>query len=267
MSSLPKPLGQPWMCICDYSSSKFSDWDTIVTQKFKCLKYRPMKLNSTATFTFALLVLMVGAGVFSSMGGFSLGSEALKGVTQPDSRPNKSSSSNNSAAKPRNSGQAEITLMKEEDILKTAKEKVNSSLKAGAKPDPGDQKDKFRDPSEDKKTTGKFPFIHKDKGVTFEVTASRRQDDTLLLDLALKNDSDQPVKFLYSFLTITDDQGRILNGETTGLPSELLAKSDRSTGTVKISSALLANASKVSLQLSDYPNQKIQLEVSDIPVK
>ena len=224
-----------------------------------------MKLNSTATFTFALLILMVGAGVFSSMGGFSLGSEALKGVTQPDSRPNKSSS--NSAAKPRNSGQAEITLMKEDDILKAAKEKVNSSLKAGAKPDPGDQKSKFRDPPDDKKTTGKFPFTHKDKGVTLEVTASRRQEDTLLLDLAIKNDSDQSVKFLYSFLTVTDDQGRILNGETTGLPSELLAKSDRSTGTVKISSTLLANASRVSLQLSDYPNQKIQLEVSDIPVK
>ena len=68
-------------------------------------------------------------------------------------------------------------------------------------------------------------------------------------------------------MTVTDDQGRILNGETTGLPAELFAKSDRSTGPVKISSALLANASRVSLQLSDYPNQKIQLEVSDIPVK
>ncbi len=230
-----------------------------------------MKLNSTATFTFSLLILMIGAGIFSAMGGFSLGSEALKGVTQPDSRPNKSSSnasaSNANANKPRGNGQAEMPLFKEEDILKAAKEKVNTSLKAGAKPDQVDPKDKFKDPPEDKKTTGKFPFTHKDKGVTLEVTASRRQEDTLVLDLALKNDSDQPVKFLYSFLTITDDQGRILNGETTGLPPELAAKSDRSNGTVKVSSALLANASTVSLQLTDYPNQKIQLEVSDIPVK
>jgi hypothetical protein len=227
-----------------------------------------MKLNSTATFTFSLLILMIGAGILSAMGGFSLGSEALKGVTQPDSRPNKSSSNANSNAnKPRSNGQAEMTLFKEEDILKAAKEKVNTSLKAGAKPDPTEQKDKFKDPSEDKKATGKFPFTHKDKGITLEVTASRRQEDTLVLDVALKNDSDQPVKFLYSFLTITDDQGRILNGETTGLPPELAAKSDRSSGTVKVSSSLLANASTISLQLSDYPNQKIQLEVSDIPVK
>ena len=235
--------------------------------KFPTLSIRPMKLNSTATFTFALLVLMVGAGIFSAMSGFSLGSEALKGVTQPDSRPNKSNSNANASQQQRTLGQAEITLMKEEDILKAAKEKVSTSLKAGAKPDPADQKDKLKDPTDDKKTIGKFPFIHKDKGITFEVTASRRQEDTLLLDLALKNDSDQPVKFLYSFLTITDDQGRILNGETTGLPAELPAKSDRSTGTVKISSVLLANASKITLQLSDYPNQKVQLEVSDIPVK
>lgn len=224
-----------------------------------------MKLNSTATFTFALLILMIGAGVASSMGGFSLGSEALKGVTQPDSRPNKSSSNANRA---RSGVQAEITLMREEEILKAAKDKVNSSLKAGAKLDPGEDKNKIKEESDAKKTTaGKFPFIHKDKGVTFEVTGSRRQDDTVIFDLALKNEGTETVKFLYSFLTITDDQGRILSGETTGLPPELAAGSDRSTGTLKVSSTLLSNATKVSLQLADYPNQKVQLEISDIPVQ
>lgn len=224
-----------------------------------------MKLNSTATFTFALLILMITAGVASSMGGFSLGSAALKGVTQPDSRPNKSSSNANKA---RSAGQAEITLMREDEILKAAKEKVNTSLKAGAKVDPGDSKDKIKEEPDDKKSTaGKFPFTHKDKGVTFEVTASRRQDETVIFDLAIKNDSAETVKFLYSFLTVTDDQGRILSGETTGLPPEFAAGSDRSTGTLKVSSSLLANATKVSLQLSDYPNQKVQLEISDIPVQ
>jgi len=225
-----------------------------------------MKLNSTATFTFVLLVLMVGSGVCSAMGGFNLGSEALKGVTQPDSRPSKSNS-NAIASKQHGNGQAEMTLMKEEDILKAVKEKMSTSLKAGAKPDLADQKDKFKDDPSLKKTASQFPFITKDKGVTLEVTATRRQEDTVIFDVALKNDSPQPVKFLYSFLTITDDQGRLLSGETLGLPPELAAGSDRSTGTVKISSSLLANASKVSLQLADYPNQKIQLELSDIPVK
>lgn len=225
-----------------------------------------MKLNSTATFTFVLLFLMVGAGVASSMGGFSLGSQALKGVRQPDSRPNKASS--NDSSPKRTLGQAEITLLKEEDILKAAKEKVNSSLKAGAKPDPASQKDALKEAPDSKKTVSKqFPYVGKDKKVTIEVTAIRRQEDTVIFDLALKNDSAQTVKFLYSFLSITDDQGRLLNGETSGLPPELAPESDRVTGTVKISSSLLSTASKVSFQLSDYPDQKIQLEVSDVPVK
>lgn len=224
-----------------------------------------MKLNSTATFTFVLLFLMVGAGVASSMGGFSLGSAALKGVRQPDSRPNKASGGDSPK---RTLGQAEITLLKEEDILKAAKEKVSSSLKAGAKPDPTDQKDALKDNPDSKKTSSKqFPYIGKDKKVTIEITAIRRQEETVIFDLALKNDSAQTVKFLYSFLSITDDQGRLLNGETTGLPPELAPESDRVTGTVKVSSSLLSTANKVSFQLSDYPDQKIQLEVSDVPVK
>ena len=225
-----------------------------------------MKLNSTATFTFVLLFLMVSAGVVSAMGGFSVGTKALKGVRQPDSRPNKASSG--TSVQKRIPGQAEITLLKEEDILKAAKEKVNSSLKAGAKPDPvTDQKDVMKEAPEVKKTNQQFPYVGKDKEVTMEVTAIRRQEDTVIFDVSLKNDSAQTANFLYSFLTITDDQGRLLNGETTGLPPELAAKSDRVMGTVKVSSSLLANASKVSLQLSDYPGKKIQLEVSDIPIK
>ncbi len=227
-----------------------------------------MKLNSTATFTFVLLFLMGSAGVVSSMGGFSVGTEALKGVRQPDSRPNKASSSSSGNPQKRTSGQAEITLLKEEDILKAAKEKVSSSLKAGAKPDPmAAQKEVLKETSEAKKTNQQFPYVGKDKEVTIEVTAIRRQEDTVSFDVSLKNDSAKTVNFLYSFLIITDDQGRLLNGETTGLPPELAAKSDRVMGTVKVSSSLLANASKVSLQLADYPDKKIQLEVSDVPIK
>lgn len=225
-----------------------------------------MKLNSTATFTFVLLFLMGSAGVVSSMGGFSIGTEALKGVRQPDSRPNKASSGANSQK--RTSGQAEITLLKEEDILKAAKEKVDSSLKAGAKPELTlDQKDGIKEMSEAKTMNQKFPYTDKDQEVTIEVTAIRRQEDTVNFDVSLKNDSAQSVNFLYSNLTVRDDQGRILNAETIGLPQELTAMSDRVMGTVKVSSGLLANASKVSLQISDYPDKKIQLEVLDVPVQ
>ncbi|NEO18623.1 hypothetical protein [Moorena sp. SIO4A5] len=43
-----------------------------------------MKFNTTVALTIVLLTMMLGAGVVSAFWGFSLGHEALKGVTQPD---------------------------------------------------------------------------------------------------------------------------------------------------------------------------------------
>jgi hypothetical protein len=37
-------------------------------------------------------------------------------------------------------------------------------------------------------------------------------------------------------------------------------------GTVSIPTALLENAKEVSLTLTDYPGQKLQLQISGIPV-
>jgi hypothetical protein len=218
-----------------------------------------MKLNSTATYTFILLFLMLGAGALSATWGFSLGSEALKGVTQPDSRPNKGNTRRTS------SQPEEISILKEADIIKDVKERTSSNAKAPAEKD---TQEKVTSPDDEpKQPASKFPFISKDKGVTLEVTAMRRQGDTVVFDVGIRNEGDQSVKFLYSFLNITDDQGQILTGETAGLPMELPAKSEKFTGTVSISSVLLTNAERVSMQLSDYPDQKVQLEMSEIPVK
>lgn len=46
-----------------------------------------MAVNPTVILTFILLFLMMGAGLFSGTWGYSLGREALRGITQPDSRP------------------------------------------------------------------------------------------------------------------------------------------------------------------------------------
>jgi hypothetical protein len=45
------------------------------------------RINSTVALTFILLTLMFGAGIVSAAAGFSIGREALKGITQPDARP------------------------------------------------------------------------------------------------------------------------------------------------------------------------------------
>lgn len=46
-----------------------------------------MRINLTVVLTFILLSLMCAAGGASFYGGYQVGSEALKGITQPDSSP------------------------------------------------------------------------------------------------------------------------------------------------------------------------------------
>ncbi len=80
-----------------------------------------MKINTTVALTFTLLALMVGAGALSGTWGYTTGREALKGITQPDSRPTNKGTQQNAK------GREELVILKEEDVLKTVKEKMNSA--------------------------------------------------------------------------------------------------------------------------------------------
>jgi hypothetical protein len=72
---------------------------------------------------------------------------------------------------------------------------------------------------------------------------------------------------LYSFLDVTDDKGRTLSAITEGLPAELTATGTTATGTISIPTSLLDDVKNVSLSLTDYPAQKLKLQVADIPVE
>ncbi|WP_088890238.1 hypothetical protein [Leptolyngbya ohadii] len=79
-------------------------------------------VNSTVVLTLFLLTVMIGAGIGSAAWGYRTGRDALKGITQPDARP--VNSAPDTQAKPaRGEG---ITLLKEEDILKQVKDKIES---------------------------------------------------------------------------------------------------------------------------------------------
>ena len=217
------------------------------------------RVNSTVVLTFVLLALMFGAGIMSSAWGFAIGREALKGITQPDSRPT------NKVNRKNPNGREDLTILKEDDIIATVKSRIGGNSKPAVSPNATSSPQSKTETT--KQVAANFPLLARDKEVALEVTGVRQQGDFLILDVAMKNDSSQPVKFLYSFLNITDDRGRVISADTTGLPTEMPAKSDRYTGTVSISAALLDNAQKLSLQLTDYPDQKLQLKMPEIPVR
>jgi outer membrane biosynthesis protein TonB len=233
-----------------------------------------MKFNTTVALTLILLAMMLGAGFVSAMWGFTLGHEALKGVTQPDVRPTKKLADNKQVSP----GKEGVPLLREEDILTTVNEYINNKskdLKTDNK-DPqanNSQSQTVQKPSPEPSSTPeslnadlKVPIKSQDRGVTLEVRSASQQGGSLLLNVSLKNDGANAVRFLYSFLNVTDDQGRALSAITEGLPGELPPNGQEFSGTVSIPTALLENAKRLSLTLTDYPDQKLQLKMSEIPV-
>ncbi|BAY33296.1 hypothetical protein NIES2107_51920 [Nostoc carneum NIES-2107] len=231
-----------------------------------------MKINSTVLLTLILLTLMLGAGSVSAFWGFTLGSSALKGVTTPDGRPTTKFTS----AKSSNSQQGTLALLKEEEILKIVKARIEGKTKA-AKSEKLEEDDeetnnskqkpeeKPQEIAEEKPQQG-FPINAENKGVTLSVQSARYSGGDLLLKVKMQNKGADSVRFLYSFLDVTDDKGRTLSASTEGLPAELPANGPAFSGTVSIPTALLDDVQKVSLALTDYPAQQLKLEVLNIPV-
>lgn len=226
-----------------------------------------MKINSTVALSLTLLLLMIGAGYMSGVLGFTVGSEAIKGVTQPDARPTSKIKQRQTA-----SAAGKVEMLKEEDIL--AKVKARIEGKGKAKPEP-------KKPNKQVSTTTQpkaqlvaqevlqpgFPLINRDRGIILEVLSARYTGGALQLKLNFKNEGEKTVKFLYSFLDVKDERGRAISANTEGLPTELPPNGKTFSGIVKISSNLVADVKKLSLRLTDYPDQQIQLQVPAIPVE
>ncbi|MFM7363191.1 MAG: hypothetical protein ACKO11_01545 [Cuspidothrix sp.] len=230
-----------------------------------------MKTNTTVLLTVILLTLMLGAGSASGFLGFTLGSMALKGVTTPDGRPVTKFKSN----KGNNPEQESTTFLKEEDILKAVKARIrdkNQDNNAGKLEEEEDIKVNQPQPKEtssgtEEATQPGFPMVAESEGVIMSVKSVRYSGGDLLLRVNMQNKSGDSVRFLYSFLDITDDKGRTLSAVTEGLPAELPGKSGEFKGTISVPTALLDDVKQISLSLTDYPTQKLKLQLSDIPVE
>ncbi|KAB8316600.1 hypothetical protein SD81_025860 [Tolypothrix campylonemoides VB511288] len=232
-----------------------------------------MKLNSTVLLTLILLILMLGSGSVSAFWGFTLGSAALKGVTSPDARPTNKFASSKSA-KEQHTG---LALLKEDEILKIVKSRIEGKTKAAKakKQDDDDEEtnnnkkreEKPLQVAEQEKPQAGFPINSESEGVSISVQSARFSGGALLLKVKMQNKGKDSVRFLYSFLDVSDDKGRTLSASTEGLPSELPANGPTYSGTVSIPTALLDDVNRVSLALTDYPAQRLRLEVSNIPVE
>ncbi|MBE9190350.1 hypothetical protein IQ230_08250 [Gloeocapsopsis crepidinum LEGE 06123] len=226
-----------------------------------------MKINSTVALSLLLLVLMAVAGYVSAVWGFTIGSEALESVTQPDTRP-----TSKAKAPSGGSQQRAVVMLKEQDILTNVRARIEGKGK-NAKPEPQPQKNDTQSSAKPKAqlvvaaNQPGFPLVNRDRGVMLEVVSAQYSGGTLQLRLNLKNESDRTVRFLYSFMDVTDNHGRPLIANAEGLPEKLPPDGKPISGILSIPSTALDDVEKLSLRLTDYPEQQLKLQVSEIPVK
>jgi hypothetical protein len=128
------------------------------------------------------------------------------------------------------------------------------------------QKESFIDSTAEEKSLLPAPVQSKDQNVSLQVKNIKLQDGAIVLDVNLKNDGQKAVRFLYSFLDVRDDQGSLLSAITDGLPGELPANGEAYEGKIRIPTALLSSSKTISLSLTDYPDQKLQLKLENLPV-
>ena len=217
-----------------------------------------MSWKSTLILTSALFLTMLVAGSGSAYLSYRLGEEALKGVTQPDVNSDQNLQKEKIVGNYKGS-----KLVSEREILVDV-----YNLTHGAK--------KFKNTSKNAAKSKQLidfepnnPFVPiraRADGVSMEVVQSQQQGNSLLLDVTLKNEGSKAVRFLYSFLDVRDDRGRALSAISDGLPGELPANGKEFRGTLRIPTVLLDNAQKISVTLTDYPEQKLELKLKDIPV-
>jgi len=161
-----------------------------------------------------------------------------------------------------------MTLLKESDIVDRVKARIDGSSKsqsAAAEPKPNTSN--TPSPSVSPSTnSNQMPMVSQNRDVVLELKSVRRQNDSLVMQVSLRNTGKQPVRFLYSFLNVTDDRGRAVSASTEGLPAELPSSSETFSGSIIIPTALVEGVEKLSLTLTDYPDQRLQLQLSNIPV-
>jgi len=222
-----------------------------------------MNLKVTFLLILAILLLMIGAGGVSAYIGYVMGTEALKVVTQPEGAPEQSID----RKKPLGGDHKGLNIIDERKILINAYDHVNNK-KSSADPISFLEEEPVLNLAlqGDRILPDKFPIRAQSEGVTIEIIRARKEIRSVALDVSLQNKSDKPIRFLYSFLDVRDEQNRPISAIVDGLPGELPPNERKFRGTFIIPNTLLEKSQTISLSLQDYPDQKINLQLDSVPV-
>ena len=220
-----------------------------------------MKLRVTLLMVFVILLMMFGAGGASAYIGYLMGREALKAVTQPDT----DSEQTIDPKKPLGGSHKGLTIIEEKTVLINVYDRIHQKKSAA------NEKQSLVDRESQQKQQNSikpeaFPVKHQSGGVTMEIAQAKREGNTVTLNVNLKNESTEAVRFLYSFLDVRDEQNRPLSAIADGLPGEIPPNGKVFQGRLMIPVILLDDSRQVSLTLKDYPEQKLKLELTSIPI-
>ncbi|MBD0269204.1 MAG: hypothetical protein ICV77_13040 [Cyanobacteria bacterium Co-bin8] len=86
-------------------------------------------MNPAVAFTLILLSLMIGGGVVSASWGYTLGSQALTGVRQPETRPTSGTPVTRGSGA---GGDGTAAFLSEADILQEVKSRIQSGGSASS---------------------------------------------------------------------------------------------------------------------------------------
>lgn len=220
-----------------------------------------MRLSPFAVFTFFLLLCMLGAGFYGFFRGSLLGEQALAGITQLEDGLNRRS------VRRRNESVSDQALgfVSEDVILGQLKAHMSQTDQASFTAPSASSGSDVSSGLDASLQVG-FPIVTQDQGILMELRSVRTENEFVFLDVQLRNDSTQSIRFLYSFLDVKDDQGRALSTTVDGLPGELEPLSPTFEGTIRIPKVLLEQTQHLSITLTDYPDQNVKLTLPKIPV-
>jgi len=227
-------------------------------------------LQVLTLLTGVLFAVSMSAGIYGFLWGSRLGEEALAGVRQPDSSTStvwgegKTGEVTPNGESPSSSP---VPFVKEAEVIQRVKQKTSGTVAAKPSPSPNPSGQPSPSPSASPDVAEGFPFSSQSQGVYLEVLSLQVQGDALSLQVSLRNEGANSIRFLYGFLTVTDNRGRSLGSSVEGLPSELPAVSETFKGQIRIPRLNPAEPlESIDVELADYPDQEIKLKIEDIPV-